>query len=143
MSLLLRELRLASEATQAILSSPRRDEAIAMARLGSMKAYLEMLNRYEGAFSRYEAKNESYRTLDPLTSSFADSWIMLWRLHINLNLTNAPSLQPVIECLPFLEEGSSSICSNLSEEQIKDLFSVSSDENASEKALVSLTGKSF
>jgi DNA polymerase III delta prime subunit len=97
------EVELVNNAFEAIKACPRRENAEAVARLGSAKAFRDILTSYKAAFSREEARKASYKSLDSLESSFSEFWVTQFRRNIELNCTNVHDLRPVMERLSLVK----------------------------------------
>jgi primosomal replication protein N'' len=96
-------LRPVSAACLAVFNCPQPTEAEAAARSASEDAFRALRKRFEAAFARYEARQQSHRALQTLLGWFTDEWTGGIRTAIDRNGENSPALSKIADAIDTLE----------------------------------------
>ncbi|MBA2656821.1 MAG: protein kinase [Tatlockia sp.] len=100
---IIEDLSLAKNGIHALYACPRQAE-IQPTIDGGLRAYQDLVARYELAFNRYQARFNSLTVLDKLSLFFNEDLFNTYLNNIQKNQTNLAKLQPIVEALPSLSD---------------------------------------
>lgn len=99
----LRHVEATFTAAKAVAKCPRVADAESMALAGDQSAFVSLINRFEGARARYQARQDSLKALGQLTTWFSQDWASDQARAIDSSKSSLASFQKLLEALPTLE----------------------------------------